>query len=1034
MLRVWLVGRLAVEWNGETMALPSAERARALIGFLALHPGPQPRAQVAAALWADMPEDAARASLRTALWSLRRAWESAADGLLTVTRSSVGFAPQRLWVDALEDDRGDGQLLPGVDDSWSVTERVDLHRRRLALLDDEVTAADADGRLTDAIAGARRRCALAPLDEPAHRRLISLLTVGGDLAGATEAGRDFARLLRDELGVVPSAATRAVHAAARTGRTPPQRPQLFGRATEVTALQEQWRIAANGAGRVVVLTGEAGIGKSSLLAELGHRVGAAGGRRAIGAGIDVGGETPFATWLELARKLVGTVAVPGPTAGWPAELNRLSGTLGARLGRSGPPSVVASPELERLRVFDSVLSLVEWSCSDRPLLIAVDDVHRTDTVSLRLTAHVGRRIGALPVLMVLTRRDRPSNPAVDALLADLVAKRVPVTELDLSPIADVAVVAIARRIAGRMLDDGLLERVIAAAEGNPLLAEETARSAATGGVTAPNLRTAVRASVRGLASPARDLTQLLAVAGRPLQPTETAALGIAGVEQAIDAAVETGLVVDGPDGLGFRHAMLREAVYADLDGTRTLHHRFARAIDGGDPAELAHHLALSGQPGGAAASWAAAAAHARSVGALPEAADFLRRATILDPDNGHWWQELAEIHAWSGQRDEMATAFARALELLPRDEMANAWCRQGRQLRTVVCNPSASIKAYRQAARYLSRRSSAHTQAAVLIGIAWGEAVDGDVELVDDLLGRAGTLLPADPDDETLSDIGEIRLLRLIRQGRFAECGDAARDAATSASRALRPDRGFAIWLHGACAETCAGNLTAALDLAELAVESTKAIPVLLIGCLGARAHLLARLGRFAEAADCVSQQLECAERTDEPRLLDTARHDAGLVALASGEYLTAARMLQTALAGDLQASRPTASLACAEALALAGDVDGATIQLRSMTTEPVSRADQPWALVPRVARVQGLIAVAAGETSLARKRFSEATASWRRVLATVTQTNGEAYLANLVDLGRMPVLGLVEPERELSQLAADITALATTTHPTKAS
>src|SRR5664279_2967518 len=178
MLRVWLVGNLAIEWNGETMPVPSVERARALIGYLALHAGPQPRAQVAAALWGDAPEDAARASLRTALWSIRRAWEPHTDVLLTATRSHIGFAPQRFWVDALDDDPGVGQLLPDVDDTWCVTEREDLHRRRLAMLDDEVMAADADGRLTDAIDAARRRCELAPLAEPAHRRLITLLTAG----------------------------------------------------------------------------------------------------------------------------------------------------------------------------------------------------------------------------------------------------------------------------------------------------------------------------------------------------------------------------------------------------------------------------------------------------------------------------------------------------------------------------------------------------------------------------------------------------------------------------------------------------------------------------------------------------------------------------------------------------------------------------------------------------------------------------------------------------------------------------------------
>ena len=226
-----------------------------------------------------------------------------------------------------------------------------------------------------------------------------------------------------------------------------------------------------------------------------------------------------ATWLELAGQLVGTVPTPGPTALWPAELNRLSTALGARLGRLGTPPTVASPELERLRVFEAVLSLVEWSCADRPLLIAVDDVHRIDTVSLRLTAHIGRRIAALPVLLVLVRRDRPSNPARStALLADLVGRGMPLTELDVAPIADSAVAAIAHGIAGRSLDGVLLERVIAAAEGNPLLAEETARSAIVGGGPAPNLRTAVRATIHGLRPPARDLTRLLAVAGRPLQP------------------------------------------------------------------------------------------------------------------------------------------------------------------------------------------------------------------------------------------------------------------------------------------------------------------------------------------------------------------------------------------------------------------------------------------------------------------------------------------------------------------------------------
>jgi hypothetical protein len=256
----------------------------------------------------------------------------------------------------------------------------------------------------------RRRCALAPLDEAAHRDLLRRLLAAGDRAGAVLAARQFCEHLRDELGVAPSPATRAVQSQLRVAAVAAPRPRLFGRGAELAALTQAWKAAAGGAGRVVVLTGEAGIGKTSLLAELAHRVGMAGGRMAIGAGIDVGGETPFAAWLELAKALVASVPPVPASAAWPTELSRLSHELGAHLGRSAPPAAVAAPELERLRVFESVLRLVEWSCADRPALIAIDDAHRADRASLRLTAHIGRRLAGLPVLLILTAGTGPHVP------------------------------------------------------------------------------------------------------------------------------------------------------------------------------------------------------------------------------------------------------------------------------------------------------------------------------------------------------------------------------------------------------------------------------------------------------------------------------------------------------------------------------------------------------------------------------------------------------------------------------------------------
>ena len=1035
MLRLWLCGRFAAEFDGVPLAMPAGDRVRALIGWLALHPGTHPRAYLAARLWPDVPDASARASLRTAIWSVRQSWGTAAEQVLDGSRNSIGLRGDQLWVDALAGipageaiGLGAGELLPGVDDDWVHAAREEHRSRLLRAVEELAAAADDDGRAADAVAWSRQRCALAPLDEAAHRALLRRLVATGDRAGAVVAARRFSQQLREELGVSPSPATRAVQSQLRTAVSLPPRTRLFGRARELAALTAAWKAASEGAGHVVVLTGEAGIGKTSLLAELAHRVGAAGGRMAIGAGIDVGGETPFAAWLELARALVASVPAVQAGASWPAELNRLSPELGSRLGRTEPPAMVAAPELERLRVFESVLRLVEWSCADRPALIALDDAHRADRASLRLTAHIGRRLAGLPLLLVLTRRDRPSRPELDALLSDLAGRAVRITELDIGPIGDRDMAALASSVLP--MDDDAVRRVIAAAEGNPLLAVESTRALAAGSTAPPpNLRTAVRAALGVLPPPGRTLAGLLAVAGRPLTRAELDGLGVVGLPDAEEAGTESGLLVRRGSRLGFRHALLREAVYADLADPMPLHDRVAAALDPGDRAEIAHHLTLAGRGDEAAQHWAAAAQYARSVGALAEAADFLTRATECAPADWRLWLELEEVLAWLGRRDAMEQAWVQTLALLPDQELPQAWCRRGRQLRAVVCHPEASLSAYRTAQALLTPQSPDAVRADTLIGLAWGEAVAGDAAVVDGLLAAAGAYLPGEADAETVADIAEIRIQGLIRQGRFAECADVAPGAALAAAHAGLPDRAFAVWVNAACALACAGDHTAALALADNAIEGTKSVPVLLVGCLAARAHLLARLGRHEEARQTVQRQLKCAERLDDPRLAATAAHDAGLVALAAGRYDEAAGLLGHALSADAKVGQ-AAALARAEALARAGDAEAAATQLRAAALEPVGRADQPWALVPRMAGIQGLIAAARGDIPLARKRYDEAARGWRRIAASAAANTAEGYLANLVDLGRPPVVGLVEPARELTRIEHERDALTSATQP----
>jgi tetratricopeptide (TPR) repeat protein len=343
--------------------------------------------------------------------------------------------------------------------------------------------------------------------------------------------------------------------------------------------------------------------------------------------------------------------------------------------------------------------------------------------------------------------------------------------------------------------------------------------------------------------------------------------------------------------------------------------------------------------------------------------------------------------------------------------------------KTVVCKPSTSLVAYRQAAQLLSSNAPAALRAQVLFGLAWNEASAGDPAHSGPLLAEAAALLP-DPDDETVAEIETARLLTVIRLGRFAECEVVAQRAAVAIDRMMRPDLAYVVWSKTACALACAGDLDGALRAADRGIAAARGVPVVALPCLTARAYLLSRLHRHDEASAAVTELLAMAERLDSAPMLAIAQHDAGLVALAAGRFREAADLLATALNGDAAVSRPAARLAAAEALAACGDADAAAAELRRAALEPVGPADQPWALVPQMARVQGLVAMARGDKIEAKRRLAESADGWRRRGASTERQVGEEYMAALVDLGRPPVVGLVEPDRELVRVLAELARL----------
>jgi tetratricopeptide (TPR) repeat protein len=230
---------------------------------------------------------------------------------------------------------------------------------------------------------------------------------------------------------------------------------------------------------------------------------------------------------------------------------------------------------------------------------------------------------------------------------------------------------------------------------------------------------------------------------------------------------------------------------------------------------------------------------------------------------------------------------------------------------------------------------------------------------------------------------------------------------------------GFA---NAACVAAATGRLDAALAHAERGVAVVAGLPMLQFHMAVLRASLLARLGRHGEARAELDRRDELVARLGLPELAAVADHDAGMVAMLAGEYERAQELLGRALAGDTPLPRAEARLRRAEALARLGRPDAADVELRAAALESVRPADRPAVLVARMTFAQGLSARARGNAALAERRLHEAAEHWRRL--TGEGQAAREHLASLVDLGRPPVTGVVDPAYELERVTAELLEL----------
>jgi DNA-binding SARP family transcriptional activator len=1040
MLSVRVLGPMALELDGRELPAPRAAAGRWLLAWLALNPGPQPRAGLAARFWPDVLDESARQSLRNGLYGLRRDLGPAAGVLLAGGETVELSADVR--VDARELDAalaaGDaeaaaelaerGELLWGFDEEWALQAR-DERRDRLGALLAERIAAAADPQ--EAVAWARRRHRAEPLSEDAARGLMAALADAGDRAAALAVYERLRDRLRRELRVAPSPATRELEARLREppddAPVPAPAPAagstthpalsralpLTGRGAELAALVGAWAQARAGSGGIAIVEGEAGMGKTRLVAELAARAGADGARVALGAGVALEASAPLAPWAELFDTMLAGLDTAG--APWRPQLVRLVPRLA--------PVPEAPAELDRLGLHEAAVAAVAAAADAWPLLLVLEDAHLADAASLALLAHLGRRLHDRRVLLVITRR--PSGSTALAATEDhLTAGGAVRGHIGLAPLhsADArALVAAAQ--AG--LDRDAVGRAVAAAEGNPLLAVETARALGRGHTgPPPSLLAVVRGLLRGLSPDARRLADLLAVAGRALEAAEQDALPVPDPALAAAEGVTTGLLEGGDGPLDYRHALLRDAAYAAIEPPRRrrLHEKLADAlIAAGErqPAEIARHLRHAGRDELAVDHLARAARAARDVAALAEARAFVSEALELRPEDPQLWLLLAHIDALRGRHDDMVDASRAALERIPATDVRArglALLERGLWLSSALCWPQDALADFREAARLLKDESGVDAAMGRLCAAsAWAEAVAGDPDRVDPLLERAEQLSGGH-----LTAVHSIsaRVNALVRQDRAAEALDLAGDLDVAIGAGATELRlADTVWLEFATAAAFIGEHERALGFVQRFLSVSGALPPKRIEGLAALAYVLVRLDRPQEAVAAAEEMIMVAEQIGDAELPAVARHDLGTVLCQVGEHTRGEALIARALADGAKVSVAAARLRRAESLVALGRLEEAEGELRAAVLSPLRPADQPQTLVPRVARIQALVARARGDDAEALRRFDEAIAAWRRLRGDDRRA---AYMSNLVDLGRPPVAGLTEPARELDRVLGE--------------
>lgn len=697
-LQVRLLGQCETKWSSENFEI-SRRQPRAILFRLATRLKPVSRSHLCLLLWPDITEAEARRHLSNQIYNLRQALPE--QGVLQTSGDHLLLDSQKTWSDVITFERlsqfsGQAELQQAVDlyrgsflDSfwladaeefnlWADKERRYLERRYLECLSKLISIHANQSDTFQAIDYARRYLEYDELAEDIHRRLIDLYATQGDRSAALRQYEHCATVLERELGVEPLPETREVYLAALDDRTlqtkPPYVPSkwttlpslkspIVGREAAMRQLEEALFQVRTKSGSVVLVSGEAGVGKSRLLEEFITEH-ANTGFVMTGNGYEGQGEIPFLPVLDALRPQL-------PNIDWhsldvdPLQLAQLLQLLPELIRHvpNLPETGSLMQEHEESPVFQGLVHLlVSLTQQHSPLVLCLDDLHWTDKTTLSWVGYLGRHLRNVPILLLGGYRVEEAA-SLESLRAGLSRLNV-MEEVQLQGLTERDIGQLIRQLFGKVSGVRRLSHTLRQLTGgNPFFLLETLRTLLDEGAQtrkgwAQNLdrlyasldnlhwpksvTETIRQRVERLRPTTIQVLQAGAVIGRDLEldlVMEVSGRSEREVVNALEELMTKQLIADGGDHYQFKHDLIRNIVEDDLSygRHRLLHRRTGEALERLKPesvATLVRHFTAAGETQKAVNYALQAGDRARGLFAYQEANEFYKQVLAYQRKNG----------------------------------------------------------------------------------------------------------------------------------------------------------------------------------------------------------------------------------------------------------------------------------------------------------------------------------------------------------------------------------------------------------------